>query len=54
MYWNVPAEAMKTIAQTLREKKRLNGNEREKSIVAVVVIMMMLTKKICKKLKWRW
>jgi hypothetical protein len=40
-----PVEKTKTVAQTLKEKRRLNGMGREKNAVAVVVMMMMLKKK---------
>ena len=49
MRWQKPVEIKKPFAQTLKEKRRLNGIGREKNMVAVVVIMMMLKKRIVKK-----
>jgi hypothetical protein len=46
---NKPVEKTKTVAQTLKEKRKLNGMGREKKTVAVVVMMMMLKKGIMRR-----
>jgi hypothetical protein len=44
--WSQPVEATKTMAQTLKDRRRLNGMGREKSTVTEVVTMMMLKKRV--------